>query len=128
MQEGAARLNCKGLGGKLGAIDVQHCLDAVLLENAGEIPIVALGDEFLNLLDLGFGEEGSGQLQHLKYFGVTRNIDGELALCVGNGITDIFLLQEQSDGSGAALRSCNVKRGVSVFITGVDVDSSGAVG
>ncbi|KAI6753082.1 hypothetical protein HG531_005251 [Fusarium graminearum] len=100
----------------------------MLLENASKCGIIAPRDQLLHLLDLGLGKERSGKLQKLEDLRVSRYIQWQFALGIGNGIIDILLFQKKLHHGGSALDCGQVKRGVSILVTSVDIDRSLSIG
>ncbi len=84
-------------------------------------------NEILNLSNLVFGEQRSRELQLLIYLGVSREIDGETALVVGDGVVDVLVLEEQSDDLAPALRRRDVERGVSILVPRIYIERGGTI-
>lgn len=128
MKHSTAGLYSKGLRCEFGAVDVEDGLNVVLLRYSSKSAVVAPGNELLDLLDLGFGEKGAGELKELENFGTTGDFNGQFALSVGNGIVDFFLLEEELNNRGATLNCSKVQRSVAILVAGIHINGAKAIG
>ncbi|KAL1835435.1 hypothetical protein VTK73DRAFT_5653 [Phialemonium thermophilum] len=85
-------------------------------------------DQVLDLADLVLGKQGPRELELLEDVRVARQIQGEAALVVGDGVVDVLLLEQEPHDLAAPLHGGDVQGCVAVFVPGVDVDVVGSLG